>query len=147
MIISAAATATPISRPNQVFPFIDLETGCLTGHGLQIMNQYYNFIVGMNRFTPCNATGTNIITLTPLAASPLIEAYADFEVYTFVAENNSSSTVTMTVVPKKGTLATLKAYKSNGATQANTGDVVAGSLYFAIYNDALDTGAGGFVIK
>lgn len=147
MSISTAATATPISKPNGLFPVVDITTGCFTEHGLQILNQWYNFIVGMNRFTPCNATGTNVITLTPLTASPLIEKYADYEVFTFVAENNSTGAVTMTVVPRDGTLSTLKAYVSGGSTQANTGDITAGRLYFAIYNDALDGGAGGFVLK
>lgn len=147
MTISTAATATPISKPNGVFPFVDLQTGCLSEHGLRIMSQYYNFIVGMNRITPCNASGTNVITLTPLDASPLITAYDDFEIFSFVAANTSSGVVTMTVVPRDGTLSTLKAYKTNGAAQATTGDIVAGSLYLAIYNDALDSAAGGFVIK
>jgi hypothetical protein len=101
----------------------------------------------MNRITPCNATGKNVITLTPLDASPLIEKYVDYEVYSFVAEQTSDGSVTMTVVPRDGALATLKAYKTNGAAQAGAGDIVAGSLYLAIYNDALDTAAGGFVIK
>lgn len=147
MSISTDATGTPLSKPNGVFPFVDLATGCLAEHGLQLLNQIYNFIVGMNRLTPCNASGTNIITLTPLAASPLIEKYVDYEVFTFVAANTTSGVVTMTVAPKKGTLSTLKAYKTNGAAQATTGDIVAGSLYFAIYNDTLDSGNGGFVIK
>lgn len=147
MSISDAATGTPLSKPNGLFPFIDLQTGCLSEHGLQLLSQYYNFIVGMNRLTPCNASGTNIITLTPLTASPLIEKYVDYEVFTFVAANTSSASVTMTVVPKNGTLATVKAYKTSGAAQAGSGDIVAGSMYFAIYNDALDSGAGGFVIK
>lgn len=147
MSISSAATGTPISKPNGVFPFIDLQTGCLTAHGLQLLSQYYSFMVGMNRLTPCNATGKNLITLTPLAASPLIEKYVDYEVFTFVAEQSSDASVTMTVVPKNGVLATLKAYKTNGSAQAGSGDIVAGSLYFAIFNDALDTAAGGFVVK
>lgn len=147
MTISSAATATPVSKPNGLFPFVDISTGCLSEHGLQILTQWYNFIVGMNRITPCNASGTNVITLTPLAASPLIESYADFEVYSFVAANTSTGSVTMTVAPKSGTLATLKAYKTNGAAQAGVGDIVAGSHYLAIYNDALDSGAGGFVLK
>ncbi|MFB6449251.1 hypothetical protein [Bradyrhizobium tunisiense] len=147
MTISTAATATPISKLNGLFPFIDVKTGCLTDHGIQVFNQWYNFIVGMNRITPCNASGTNVITLTPLDATPLIEKYTDYEVYSFVAANTTTGAATMTVVPRDGTLATLKAYKTNGATQANTGDIVAGSLYLAIYNDALDSGAGGFVIK
>lgn len=147
MTISADATGTPISKPNGLFPFIDSQTMCLSEHGLQLMSQWYNFMVGMNRFTPCNASGTNVITLTPLAASPLIEKYRDYEVFTFVAANSANGLVTMTVAPKSGTLATLKAYKTNGAPQAGSGDIVADSLYFAIYNDALDSGAGGFVIK
>jgi hypothetical protein len=147
MSISTAATGSPIQKPNGVFPFIDKDTGCLSEHGLQLLTQYYNFIVGMNRLTPCNASGTNIITLTPLNVFPLIEKYVDYEVFTFVAENTSTGLVTMTVVPKSGTLSTLKAYKTSGAAQATNGDIVAGSLYLAIYNDALDTAAGGFVIK
>lgn len=147
MSIATAAKGTPISKPNGLFPVVDVKTGCLTEHGLQLLSQFYNFIVGMNRITPCNATGTNVITLTPLDASPLIEKYVDYEVFSFVAENTSTGAVTMTVVPRDGSLSTLKAYKTNGAAQATTGDIVAGSTYFAIYNDALDTGAGGFVIK
>lgn len=147
MTISTAATATPIPKPNGVFPFVDLTTGCLAQHGLTVLSQWYNFIVGMNRITPCNASGTNVISLTPLAASPLIEAYADFEVYSFVAANSSTGAVTMTIVPRTGTLATLKAFKTNGAAQAGNGDIVAGSMYLAIYVDSLDSAAGGFVLK
>lgn len=147
MTISTAATPTPIAKPNGVAAVVDVNTGCLTEHGLQLLSQYRNFMVGMNRITPCNATGTNIITLTPLEASPLIEKYADFEVFSFVAANTSSGAVTMTVVPRDGALATLKAYVSNGGTQANTGDVVSGRHYTATYVDSLDTGAGGFVLR
>jgi hypothetical protein len=147
MSISTAAKGTPVSKPNGLFPIVDVKTGCLTEHGLQLLSQWYNFIVGMNRVTPCNASGTNIVTLTPLTASPLIEKYVDYEVFPFVAANTSSGSVTMTVVPRDGTLATLKAYVTNGAAQAGAGDIVAGSLYFATYNDALDAGAGGFVLK
>jgi hypothetical protein len=147
MTIGNAAKGTPITKPNGVFPFVDLQTGCLTEHGLQVMNQYYNFIVGMNRITPCNASGTNIITLTPLDASPLIEKYVDFEVYSFVAENTTTGAVTMTIAPRNGALSTLKAYIDDGATQAGSGDIVASRLYLAIYADHLDSNAGGFVLK
>ncbi len=148
MSISTAATGSPIQKPNNVFQFTDPETGILSEHGVQLMNQWYNFIVGMNRLTPCNAsTTTNVITLTPLTASPLIEKYVDYEVFSFVADANSTGNVTGTVVPRKGILATVKFYKDNGATQAGNGDVVAGSLYLGVYNDALDSGAGGIVLK
>ncbi len=147
MSIATAAKGTPIARPNGLFPVIDLQTGCLTEHGLQLLTQYYNFMVGMNRITPCNATGTNVITLTPLDASPLIEKYVDYEVYSFVAANNSTGAVTMTVAPRDGSLSTLKAYITNGAAQAGNGDIVAGRHYEATYVDSLDSGAGGFVIR
>jgi hypothetical protein len=112
-----------------------------------MLGQVYDFIVGMNRLTPCIATGTNVIALTPLAVSPRLQKYVDYEVFTFVAANSSTGAVTMTVIPKTGTLATLKAYKSSGASQAGSGDVVAGSVYLAIYVDSLNSGVGGFVIK
>lgn len=147
MTISTAATGTPIAKPNGVAPVIDPATGCWTAHGLQLISGLRNFIVGMNRITPCNATGTNVVTLTPLEASPLIEKYVDYEEYSFVAANTSSSAVTMTVVPRDGTLATLKAYVANGGTQANTGDIVSGRHYRATYVDSLDGGAGGFVLR
>lgn len=147
MTISAAATPGALSKPNGIFPVVDLTTGCLTEHGLQMFSQWHNYINGMNRITPCNASGKNVITLTPLAASPLIDKYSDYEAFAFVAEQTSDGSVTATVVPRDGTLSTLKVYKTNGSAQAGSGDVVAGSLYLAIYNDALDTAAGGFVLK
>lgn len=147
MSISTTATATPINKPNGVFQFVDPDTGLLSEHGLQLLNQWYNFIVGMNRLTPCNASGKNVITLTPLTASPLITGYVDYEIYSFVAAQTSDGSVTGTVVPASGTLSTVKVYKTSGAAQAGAGDVVAGSLYLAIYNDALDSGNGGLVLK
>lgn len=147
MSIATAAIGTPISKPNGLFPVIDIKTGCLTEHGLQLISQMHGFIVGMNRITPCNASGTNVITLTPLDASPLIEKYVDYEVFSFVAANNSTAAVTMTVAPRDGSLATLKAYKTNGSAQAGNGDIVAGLHYEATYVDSLDSGAGGFVIR
>lgn len=147
MTIPAAATPSPLAKPNGVFPVIDPQTGCLTEHGIQLFNQYYNSINGMNRLTPCNAAGQNAITLTPLDASPLIDKYTDFEGYSFIAVNTTTGNVTMTVTPRDGTLATVKAYKTNGGAQATTNDIVGGSFYIAFYVDSMDGGAGGFVIK
>lgn len=147
MSIATAAKGTPLAKAVSTYQFVDIQTGNLTDYGMQHLNQLRNFIVGMNRITPCNATGKNVITLTPLDASPLIETYVDYEIYAFVAEQTSDGAVTGTVVPRKGALATIKFYKTNGSAQAGAGDVVAGSLYLAVYNDALDTGAGGLVLK
>lgn len=147
MSISTAATGTPLSRPNGLFPIVDIQTGCLTEHGLQLLSQIQGFIVGMNRITPCNATGKNVVTLTPLDASPLIEKYVDYEIYSFAAAQTSDGSVTATVVPRDGALGTLKVFKNDGAAQAGAGDLVANSVYLLVYADHLDSSAGGFVIK
>src|SRR5262245_6465350 len=106
-----------------------------------------DLVNAMNRVIPCSASGTNLITLTPNNASPKLEKYVDYEIFAFTAASTSTGNVTMTVVPKNGTLATLKAFKNNGAAQATTGDIVSGSVYLAVFADHLDGGAGGFVIK
>lgn len=126
---------------------IDPRTGNWTDYGFNLMSDFRNAINGVNKIIPCVATGTNLITLTPNPVSPPIERYNDYDIFSFVAANNSTAAVTATVVPLRGTLATVKVYKTNGAAQAGSGDVVAGSLYLAIFNDALDSGAGGLVLK
>jgi hypothetical protein len=112
MSIATAAKGTPLGKPLSTFAFVDIQTGNLTDYGAQLLSQYRNFIVGMNRVTPCDASGKNVITLTPLDASPLIEKYVDYEIFAFVADQTSDASVTMTVVPRDGTLSTLKAYKT-----------------------------------
>lgn len=147
MTIPATAITTPLSKSNNLSAFVDLETGALSTHGLLLLSEWRDFLVGINRIIPCNASGTNVITLTPLTAAPLIEKYVDHETYRFVALNSTTNSVTATVVPRKGTLSTLKVYIDGGSTQAGNGDITAGRLYDAIYNSALDTAAGGFVLK
>lgn len=146
-MVAPAAVATPISKPNSAAAFVDLQTGALTQHGLTLLSQWHARMVGTSRLIPCEATGKNVISLTPLSPSPLIEKYQAFDCFVFVAAQTSDGSVTATVVPKSGTLATIKAYVTGGSAQAGAGDVVAGSLYLAVYNDALDTAAGGMVLK
>lgn len=146
MSIPADAIGTPLPRFNGLTPFVD-KNGVLTEHGLQTISALRDFIVGMNRVTPCSASGTNVITLTPNDAAPLIEKYVDYEIYGFVAANNSTGLVMATVVPAKGALATRKVFKVDGSTQITAGDIVAGSFYWLVYNDAVDGSAGGFVLK
>jgi len=147
MTISTAGTLAPLSRINGEVPVVDVQTGKLTEYGVQVFNGWYNHINGSNRIIPCNASGQNVITLTPLAASPLIDKYNDYEVFAFVGVDTSTGSVTATVVPRKGALATLKVYTSPGLAQAGSGDVDSSGLYLLVYNDALDGGAGGFVLK
>lgn len=147
MTIPAAAKATPLPRANLGRAIVDLVTGAFTQHGAHVLTSMREHIVGSNRITPCTASGTNVVTLTPNDSAPLIEKYVDYEFFPFVAANNSTGAVTMTVVPRTGTLATLKAYKTNGSAQAGAGDITAGLLYIAVYVDSLDSAAGGFVLK
>lgn len=147
MTIPAEAKGTPLPKPDGLAQFIDPATGSLTSHGLQLLAKFRDYVNGGNRVIPCSADGTNVITLTPNDATPFLEKYIDHEVFVFEAAATSTGTVTATVVPKTGELATLKVYVSGGSTQANAGDVVSGRLYLAIYNSSLDSDAGGFVLK
>lgn len=146
MTITAAYRPTPLVTADANRPFVDTSNGLLTQHGAQFLQRLRNYVNGGNRITPCSASGTNVITLTPNDASPLLTGYIDYEVFAFVAENTSTGAVTATVVPASGTLATVKVYKDGGATQAGSGDVVQNALYLATFNDALDSGSGGLVL-
>lgn len=147
MTIPTAAIGTPIPTLDRTVPMLQQGANVPSLELILLFQKWREFVVGMNRVTPCNATGTNVITLTPLDASPLIEKYVDYDSYRFIAENSSTGAVTATVVPKAGTLATLKVYKNNGSSQAGNGDIIAGNLYELVYADVLDTGAGGFVLR
>ena len=92
---------------------------------------------------PCGCTGTNALTLTPAANTPTIAAYTNqAPVVSFIAANNSTNVVTVNVAG----VGFKNLYKANGATQAGSGDLVQGYLYYAGYNSALNSNAGGFVL-
>ena len=153
MSIPTAAKPTPLDRPNANIPAVDPKSGHWTIDELQRQTKLRNYVVGMGRIIPCFATGTNVITLTPNGSGtedgegPLLEGYKFGDAYLFYAENTSTGSVTATVVPKSGSLATLKVYRANGATQAGSGDVVQNSVYIAFYAPHLDSNAGGLVIR
>lgn len=147
MTIPTAAAGTPIPRAHETIQFVDLQTGTLSTHGAQVLNAWREFIVGMCRPIACNASGKNLVMLTPKDASPIIASYIDHDMFVFVASETSDGAVTGTVVPRTGSLATIKFYVDGGASQAGAGDVVAGRIYIGIYNSQLDTGAGGLVLK
>jgi hypothetical protein len=123
-------------------------SGYLSQTGRLVLQQAHDFAVNMARIIPANAmTASNVITLTLLSVQPSVQQYAIFDTYGFVADATSTGTLTAKVVTASGTLATINIYKSNGATQATTGDVVLGSQYFLTYVDSLNAGAGGFVLR
>jgi hypothetical protein len=148
MTISNSAKPLPLPLLGGKEPIVDPRTGVATPYFLGIMQQTRLLLLGANRIIPCEATGTNLITLTPLyPVAPLIDAYRDFDTFRFIAAADSTGSVTATVVPQRGTLATVKVYKNGGAAQAGAGDVLTGRMYDATFNDALDGGAGGLVLK
>lgn len=148
MPIPSAFRPTPIPELDGDIPICDPKTGLPTQEFLLTYERFRIYVNGGNRVIPCLAsTASNKITLTPNDASPLIEGYRDYEIFVAVADATSDGDVTATVVPATGTLATLKVYKTDGAAQATTGDIVSGSFYLFCFVDALDSSAGGFVIK
>ena len=90
---------------------------------------------------PTTAAGTNAITLSINANGPAISAYNNFQQFSFVAANNSTGAVTVQV----GVLAALNLYKP-GNIAAGSGDITSGVFYVIAFNQALNVGAGGFVI-
>ncbi len=110
MTIPAAFRPTPIPPLDGNIPICDPQTGLPTVQFLQSYERLRSYVNAGNRLIPCSASTTsNKITLTPNDASPLLEGYRDYDVFVFEADATTDGNVTMTVVPKSGTLATLKA--------------------------------------
>jgi hypothetical protein len=144
--IPASAQVPSLLQPQQRNPMVD-STGLLTNNGWQTLQGIFGFINGTNRTVPCIASGTNVITLTMLDTSPLVQGYYDYDTFRAVAANTTTGTVTALVATPQGNLGTIKVFKSNGATQATTGDITSGLLYDFTYVDSLDSGNGGFVLR
>lgn len=135
------------NQPQQKYQFIDLDTGFLTSYGLQTLEQMWRQIAASFGPVPCEATNVgNLYTLTPILQKEGGRSYGDYMRWTFMSPFTSTGAVTMNVMGD-ALLDTIKAYIDGGATQANTGDIIINRLYDAIYNSALDGGAGGFVLK
>lgn len=91
---------------------------------------------------PCAASGSNSITLTPLANTPTISSYVDLQPsFVFVAAQTSTGSVTANVSLVGGR----NVYKWNGFVQCGAGDIVAGGVYRLTPLAALNLGSGGFV--
>lgn len=146
MTIPASFQVDALLEAAQRIGFVD-SSGILTNNGWQVIEGLFGFINGTNRIIPCNASGTNVITLTMLATAPLVKGYRDYDTYRAVAANTSTGAVTALVVTPQGSLATIPVYKNNGAAQATTGDITAGLLYDFTYADVLNGGSGGFVLR
>ena len=152
MTIPASARPSTPSAANRAINIVDPETGNLTSNGINVLSDMLNYYIGSSRVIPCEETGTNVLALTQLSISPLIKQYNDYDIYQFVAAATSTGLVTANVTlvsgaVTQGTLATLKVFKTNGATQATVGDVVLGSQYELTFVNSLNGGLGGFVLR
>jgi len=99
-----------------------------------------NITAGQLTGTSYTASGTNAIALTPTNNTPTPIAYANYNTYVFAAPATSTGPVTIQV----GSLGYLNAY-INGV-QATTGQIQSGEVVIAVYNSALNSGAGGFAL-
>jgi len=145
--VPVASAVPTLQNPSQGGAFVDVKTGNLTQNGYITLQAVSGFINGIARIIPCNASGTNVITLAIVAQTLLVTQYSDFDTYRAVAANTTTGLVTALVTTAQGSLATIKVFKNNGASLATTGDVTSGLLYDFTYMDSLDSGAGGFVLR
>jgi hypothetical protein len=144
--IPASSQVPSLLQPQQRNPLVD-DSGLLTNNGWQTLQGMFGFINGTNRIIPCNASGTNVITLTMLDTSPLVQGYFDFDTFRAVAANTTTGSVTALVATPQGNLGTIKVFKTNGSAQAGAGDITSGLLYDFTYVGSLDSGNGGFVLR
>src|SRR5215472_15877914 len=92
---------------------------------------------------PCQAVGTNAITLSPLGTAPTIGNYQNFSSFRFSAANSSTGAVTA----QFGSLGFLPVYLADGKTQAGTGTIFATQEYVLVFIQALNSGGGGFILE
>lgn len=136
------------SSPRQEFEFVSRDTFGLTQYGLTFLEDLWRQIAAGFVIVPCGASmASNVITLTPLLHDEGARSYATGMTFQFKAPATSSGTVTALLSGSDRDLTTVKVYASPGTTQANSGDIVSGGIYLLIYDETLDSGNGGFVLK
>lgn len=138
------------NRPQDKYQFVSLDTGKLTQYGLQTLEQMWNQLGATFGIVPCTAvTTSNVIALTPRLNAEGGRDYGNHMAFSFVADATTSASVTAFVngIDASKPLATIKVYISGGATQAGNNDIIANRLYLFLYNSALDSSNGGFVVK
>jgi hypothetical protein len=91
---------------------------------------------------PCLVAGTNNLSLTPLANTPTLSAYGNYQPFVTVAAGGNTGAVTAVF----SGLPILNVYKDTAVGPINLagGEIVAGNLIFLVYDAALNSGAGGF---
>jgi hypothetical protein len=90
---------------------------------------------------PCVVAGSNNISLTPEANTP-VPAYAPYSQFSGVAAGTNNTQVTAQV----GSLAALAVYKDTivGPVQLSGGEIVQNTKLLLMYDPTLNAGSGGF---
>lgn len=151
--IPDAARPTPINSVDAKVAQVDPKTGLPSVSGLRQQDNLRRYVNGAGRIIPCSASTTsNVITLTPNDASPLLEKYVFGDVFVFWADATTSGAVTAKVVANPGQagsapLSTLKVYTAANGAQAGAGSVLSSGLYALFYVPTLDSSNGGFVAQ
>lgn len=122
-------------------PFAFASVTSATGQNL---DDDFNAVGNMGTF-PCSVSGTDAITMTPTAGiTPSISALADYMRFSGVVATTNTTAVTIQI----GSLGALNGYKDSvsGPVALTGGELVGGNAFTAVYDSALNTGAGGFHI-
>lgn len=101
--------------------------------------------VGALTIIPCTITGTNTLVLTPLANTPAVSAYANYNVFSGIIAVTNTTAVTVNV----NSIGAKSGYKdsSTGPAALAANNLYAGNYALFIYDSALNSNAGGFHIK
>jgi hypothetical protein len=116
----------------------------LTNPTLPELDANFNILSGLTSI-PCTVAGTNTLTLTNIANSGSIAAYANYMRFSGIAANNNTGATTA----KFGSLAALSVYKDTpaGPVALAGNEIVVNNEFTLIYDLALNGGVGGFHLK
>lgn len=91
---------------------------------------------------PCTVTGTNALTLSPLANTPTVTSYSNYMSFTAVAVASNTGAVQAQV----GALPLLNVYKDSptGPVPLTGNEIVTNNVFTLTYDSALNSGVGGF---
>lgn len=92
---------------------------------------------------PCTISGTNSLTLTPITNAPTLAAYTQFCAFRGIAINSNTAPLTMQFT----TLPNLPVYMADRATQVPANTVLINQEYVFVYDAALNSGSGGFILE
>lgn len=142
------ATGRSPTRPRNQEPIVDPH-GRLTRYGVQLLESMWRQVAAGYVIVPVVVTqaDVNVLTLQPLLHEEGGETLAQGMAFWGTAAQNSTGAVTAILAKPSRALPAVKVYKSNGLAQAGAGDVVQNGRYLFVYDEDLDGGAGGLVLK